>query len=79
MTEDEAYQAGRTAAAAGFELAGFPVADALFRAWLRGFRECQSFDPGCIRCGGTGRMRVESNGDYSSAELVCSCNVGRRS
>jgi hypothetical protein len=75
MTAEEAYQAGRVAAQSGAPLADYPLEEPLFRAWLRGFRECQVFDPDCSRCRGSGRMHVrDPEGPYSDATLTCSCN-----
>jgi hypothetical protein len=80
MNIEEAYEAGASAAAAGQTLSArsFPPQDELFRAWMKGFREHQVFDPRCSGCHGCGLTVAdpEGVGHYSSAMLACECNIG---
>jgi hypothetical protein len=77
VTTEQAYEAGRDAAKSGAPLAGFPLHDELYLAWLRGFREHQTFDPSCAHCAGTGSRRADMlrQGPYCEALLVCDCNM----
>lgn len=77
MTIEEAYAAGRAAALRGERIANPPSRDDLFRAWIRGYREHQTFDAACEYCKGTGRRQAGGEGPYSSCELTCDCNVAR--
>ena len=54
-----------------------PHEDVIFLAWIRGYRDGQTFDPACERCKGAGRRRVGGDGEYASCELVCDCNTAR--
>lgn len=77
MNIDEAYAAGRAAALRGEVVTNPPLLDDLFLAWIRGYREHQTFDAACDHCRGTGRRRAGGEGPYASSELICSCDVAR--
>lgn len=76
MHPEDAYAAGRDTALAGRSLEGFPLQGEAFHAWMRGFRDHQSFDPACVRCGGTGLVAAGSSGESALRPLsVCTCNA----
>ena len=77
MTPDEAYAAGREVALRGDPITHPPHEDVIFLAWIRGYRDGQTFDPACERCKGTGRRKASGDGEYASCELVCHCNTAR--
>lgn len=75
-TVDDAYSAGRDAALAGCPLSNPPVqADDLFRAWLRGFREHQTFELACAYCGGTASAEPDPRALIPDANLSATATL----